>query len=117
MVGHAADIASACDSVFRHAAAFADVACAPLERPMSRPVATPRNPHWAQIDEFSFVTGMRLLFWLCRIAGRWPVRLILYPVLLWYFFSKPAARLASRDYLQRMAESGAAGKLSVLRHF
>lgn len=89
---------------------------------MSRPVATPRNPHWAHIDEFSFVAGMRLLFWLCRIAGRWPVRLILYPILLWYFFSKPAARLASRDYLQRVAERStglnfAAGKLSVLRHF
>jgi len=41
---------------------------------MSRPVATPRNPHWAQIDEFSFVAGMRLLFWLCRVAGRWRPR-------------------------------------------
>ena len=33
---------------------------------MSQPVTTPRGQHWAQINEFSFVAGMRLLFWLCR---------------------------------------------------
>ena len=47
---------------------------------MSQPVTTPRGQHWAQINEFSFVAGMRLLFWLCRLVGRWPFRLILYPV-------------------------------------
>jgi len=83
---------------------------------MSRPAA-PRALHWAELDEFSFVAGMRLLFWLCRIAGRWPVRLVLYPILLWYFFSQPAARLASRDYLERVARSGSGKKLGVLRHF
>jgi len=83
---------------------------------MSRPLA-PRALHWAELDEFSFVAGMRLLFWLCRIAGRWPVRLILYPILLWYFFSRPAARLASRDYLERVKSAGDGEKLGVLRHF
>ncbi len=73
---------------------------------MNRPVATPRSQHWAQINEFSFVAGMRLLFWLCRMVGRWPVRLILYPVSLWYFLTKPAARTASSDYLQRLAAHG-----------
>jgi len=79
---------------------------------MSRPLA-PRILHWAELDEFSFVAGMRLLLWLCRIVGRWPVRLILDPVLLWYFFSQPTARLASRDYLKRVGGE----KLGVLRHF
>ena len=40
--------------------------------------------HWAALNEFSFVSGMRLLFWICRWFGRWPFRLVLYPVLLWY---------------------------------
>lgn len=89
---------------------------------MNQPVATPRSQHWAQINEFSFVAGMRLLFWLCRIVGRWPVRLVLYPVLLWYCVSKPAARAASSDYLRRMAAHGDGfdvdlGKLTVFRHF
>ena len=71
---------------------------------MSRQVA-PRIFHWAELDEFSFVAGIRLLLWLCRVAGRWPVRLILHPILLWYFVSQPAARLASRDYLERLSGS------------
>ena len=83
---------------------------------MSRPLER-RALHWAELDEFSFVAGMRLLYWLCRIAGRWPVRLILYPVLLWYFFSQPAARLASRDYLERVRPADDGEKLGALRHF
>lgn len=58
--------------------------------------------HWASINEVSFVAGMRLLFWICRVFGRWPFRLVLYPVLLWYVASKPAARRASADYLMRV---------------
>ena len=60
------------------------------------------NRHWAQINESSFVFGMRLLFWLYRIGGRWPFRLVLYPVLVWYVLIKPAARYASRTYLTRV---------------
>ena len=78
--------------------------------------------HWAQIDEASFVGGMRLLFLLGRVLGRWPFRVVLYPVLLWYAIAKPWARAASRDFLRRMAkldgmidiDTGVAG---VLRHF
>ena len=89
---------------------------------MTQTMATPRSQHWAQINEFSFVAGMRLLYWLCRLFGRQPVRWILYPVLFWYLISKPAAREASRDYLRRLGADGAAGsddlgKLTVLRHF
>jgi len=81
--------------------------------------------HWAQIDEVSFVAGMRLLFWLGRVLGRWPFRVVLYPVLLWYAIAKPWARAASKDYLRRMATLGGttgdvgidAGVVGVLRHF
>lgn len=78
--------------------------------------------HWAQIDEVSFVAGMRLLFWLGRVLGRWPFRLVLYPVLLWYVLAKPWARAASKDYLRRIAEldssaGSAIGGMGVLRHF
>lgn len=75
--------------------------------------------HWASINESSFVFGMRLLFWVCRVFGRWPFRVILYPVLAWYVLVKPAARRASQTYLEHMrafalVPSGLAG---VLRHF
>ena len=78
--------------------------------------------HWAHIDEFTFIAGMRLLFWLCRVFGRWPFRAVLYPVALWYMLAKPAARAASADYLTRIAEQdGIGGRkpggFQVLRHF
>lgn len=78
--------------------------------------------HWAQLDEMGFVAGMRLLFWLARVLGRWPFRLVLCPVLLWYMIAKPWARAASRDYLRRLANFDAAGDIDagvagVLRHF
>jgi predicted LPLAT superfamily acyltransferase len=89
---------------------------------MNRPIAAGSGRHWAQINEFSFITGMRLLFWLARLFGRGPFRILLYPVLLWYLVAKPAARAASKNYLRRMAsfndtvgvESGIFG---MLRHF
>jgi predicted LPLAT superfamily acyltransferase len=82
--------------------------------------------HWAAINELGFVNGMRLLFWIGRVGGRWPFRLVLYPVLAWYWLTKPAARRASGDYLRRIKAhvgSSAAGvpmpsgALGVLRHF
>lgn len=75
--------------------------------------------HWAAINESSFVAGMRLLFWICKVFGRWPFRVVLYPVLAWYVLAKPAARRASSGYLDRMRAFAPAprGFFGVLRHF
>lgn len=82
--------------------------------------AATSSGHWAGFNEVSFVAGMRLLFWICRVFGRWPFRVVLYPVLLWYVLSKPRARRVSRAYLQSVAACGGAADaslLGVLRHF
>jgi len=71
--------------------------------------------HWAAINEASFVAGMRLLFWVCRVFGRWPFRVVLYPVLLWYVLTQPRARRASGGYLARVGAPH--GVMGVLRHF
>ncbi|MGH7812078.1 MAG: acyltransferase [Candidatus Binatia bacterium] len=89
---------------------------------MMQPAATRPVRHWAQINEFSFIAGIHLLFWLGRVFGRWPFRVVLYPILLWYVIAKPSARAASRDYLRRVAsvEVGfriVAGRFGVMRHF
>jgi predicted LPLAT superfamily acyltransferase len=76
-----------------------------------------RGRHWASINEFSFVAGMRLLFWICRVFGRWPFRLFLYPVLGWYVLTKPQPRRASQEYLRRMADYSGRAMPGVLRHF
>jgi predicted LPLAT superfamily acyltransferase len=75
--------------------------------------------HWAALNEFSFVSGMRLLFWICRWFGRWPFRLVLYPVLLWYVLTKPLPRRASLAYLQRVRHfvDIRSGMLGVIQHF
>ena len=76
-----------------------------------------RTLHWAAINEFSFVAGMRFMFWICRVFGRWPFRIVLYPVLAWYVLTKPLPRKASRDYLRRMARFSGRAQPGVMRHF
>lgn len=75
--------------------------------------------HWANINELSFVAGMRLLFWIYRVFGRWPFRCVLYPVLLWYVLTKPLPRNASLDYLQRVRRFAdvTVGMSGVRKHF
>jgi predicted LPLAT superfamily acyltransferase len=89
---------------------------------MTQPLSETRRQHWAQINEFSSLTGMRLLFLICRILGRRSFRLVLYPVLLWYMVTKPDARASSSDYLRRLAAFQGASRIrpgwvTVLRHF
>jgi predicted LPLAT superfamily acyltransferase len=83
---------------------------------MTAPVA---SRHWAAINEVGFVAGMRLLFWVCRVFGRWPFRILLYPVLAWYVATNPRARQASKAYLARVGKYAAApaNLAGVLRHF
>jgi predicted LPLAT superfamily acyltransferase len=76
---------------------------------------TPR--HWAAINEVSFVAGMRLLFWVCRTFGRWPFRVLLYPVLCWFLLVNGRARRVSADYLRRVRAYTPVPRLGVLRHF
>ena len=73
--------------------------------------------HWASIDEVSFVAGMRFLFWICRVFGRWPFRIALYPVLGWYLLTQGRARRASRDYLRRVRAHTGKPVGGVLAHF
>jgi predicted LPLAT superfamily acyltransferase len=86
---------------------------------MAGRVSAATGRHWAAINESSFVAGMRLLFWICRVFGRWPFRIVLYPVLAWYVMVKPAARRASSTYLDHVRAFAPApsGWLGVLRHF
>ena len=86
---------------------------------MSRRNNPQQQAHWSGMNEFSCVMGIRCLFWLCRMFGRWPFRIALYPVVLWYVVFTPVARRASLAYLQRIAsltvvQGGYAG---VIQHF
>ena len=93
-----------------------------MEPALTQTLSTPRSAHWARLDEFSFLAGMRLLVWLYRMLGRWPFRVVLYPVVFWYMMTKSVARAASRRYLARVAafrghSHSKPGGICVLRHF
>jgi predicted LPLAT superfamily acyltransferase len=87
-----------------------------MEQGMTMPTTAADRRHWAQINEAGFVAGMRFLFWVCRVFGRWPFRMVLYPVLAWFMLSQPGARAASADYLRRVGYIDA-GWSAVIRHF
>lgn len=60
--------------------------------------------HWTQVRESGFVWGMRFLFAVDRLFGRYMFRVVLYPVLTFYFLQNHIARNASLDYLKRLAQ-------------
>ncbi len=61
--------------------------------------------HWAGIGESTFVFGIRFLVGVHRWFGRVPFRLCLYPVIFWYWATRPLARRSSAEYLERMQSS------------
>ncbi|MFZ5525809.1 MAG: acyltransferase [Pseudomonadota bacterium] len=71
----------------------------------------PSAPHWASLNENTFVAGIKLLFWIYRVLGRTPFRLCLYPVVAYYWATKPLARQSSLEYLQRLHTHQRAQKL------
>lgn len=90
---------------------------------MTAPAAISRPPrHWAQIGESTFIGGIRLLGWVHRLLGRLPFRVCVYPVVFYYWATRPLARHASLDYLRRMQSAHAnfdrqPGVPDSLRHF
>lgn len=70
-----------------------------------KPAESAAPTHWAQIGESTFVAGMWLLFQVHRVLGRWPFLLCLYPVVTYYWLSRPVARRSSLEYLRRMQDA------------
>lgn len=58
--------------------------------------------HWAALEENSLLWGIRILVWVYRQFGRWVFRLILRPVVSYYFLAGRTAREASREYLRHL---------------
>lgn len=72
-------------------------------------MSTPQAPrHWSAIGETTSVWGIWCLYALYRVCGRGLFRLVLYPVVAYYWLANPLARHASLDYLRRVQEQGGA---------
>lgn len=61
--------------------------------------------HWANIREVTPATGIKLLFLVHRLFGKWPFRVFVYPALLFYILRHPLARRSSQEYLTRVFRS------------
>lgn len=61
-----------------------------------------RATHWANVGEAGFAFGSWILYFIERLFGRWPFRIALAPVLLFYVARHELARTASRDYFRRL---------------
>ena len=66
---------------------------------MSGPV---RSTHWASVAEGGFAFGLWLLYFIHRFFGRWPFRVALAPVVLFYVAKHRLARAASREYFLKL---------------
>lgn len=65
--------------------------------------AAPSSPcHWATIAESTFVFGMWMLYHVYRLLGRWPFRVCLTPVVLYYWLTSRVARASSLEYLRHL---------------
>ena len=58
--------------------------------------------HWAAMGESTFVAGVWLLYAVHRLAGRWGFRLLVAPVVLLHWVTRPTLRTASLQYLRRL---------------
>lgn len=60
--------------------------------------------HWSRAAERGSYLGILILHWAYRLFGRGAVRLMLHPVVGYFFLTGGAARRASRQYLRRLFE-------------
>jgi predicted LPLAT superfamily acyltransferase len=82
-----------------------------------------RKGHWSRLEERGAIVGMKILFVGYRLFGRGVLRVMLFPVITYYFLTSATARRASRKYLDRVQatreriEGKPAKRLSGFRHF
>jgi predicted LPLAT superfamily acyltransferase len=66
--------------------------------------------HWSKFVERGSVAGLRALFACYRLLGERAARLMLYPVVGYFFLTGKAARTASHDFLRRVGKMRADGR-------
>lgn len=80
---------------------------------------TKTNSHWAKSGEAGSILGMKILILIYRLFGRWGFRLILLPVMIYFYLFRTEARQASKQFLKRVASmtSAQAKPKSSFQHF
>lgn len=73
-----------------------------------------RTTHWGNVAEAGFAFGTWFMYFVDRFLGRWPFRVLLAPVLVFYVLRHKLARRSSQEYLGRLGI--AAGFGTTYRH-
>lgn len=82
-----------------------------------------RRGHWSRLEERGAVLGMKILFAGYKLFGRVVFRIMLFPVMCYFYLTSTSARRASRNFLDRVEATRAriGGKpsphLNGFRHF
>lgn len=79
-----------------------------------------QTKHWSKIGETGTLLGMKLLLLTYRLFGRRGFRILLFPVMSYYYLTQKKARHASAQYLAKLSQTLAPenqAKLSSFRHF
>jgi len=79
-----------------------------------------KSAHWSGVDEAGTVFGMKVMLWVYRALGMRGFRILLYPVMLYFFCVRKEARKASREYLLKISphlNMPISNTLSPFKHF
>jgi predicted LPLAT superfamily acyltransferase len=82
-----------------------------------------RENHWSALEERGATMGMRILFAAYKFLGRGVFRIMLIPVMTYFYLTSRTARRASREYLDRVevtlgkTTGKPARRLNSFRHF
>jgi len=78
------------------------------------------EPHWSKVAESGTLLGMKILLLVYRVFGRWGFRVLLFPVMSYFYLFRKEARFSSQQYLQqllpRLSHEQRTG-VSSFRHF
>lgn len=77
-------------------------ASAPDSAPDRAPASAPGDTGWLTRGERGALLGIRLVFWMARVLGRWPTRQFVRLLALYYATFDAAAARASHDWLTRV---------------
>ncbi|GAA6154076.1 hypothetical protein [Pseudoteredinibacter isoporae] len=78
------------------------------------------NQHWSELKEAGALSGIRFMFFVYKYFGRLPFKLVLYPVILYFYARRHEARAASLEYLEQLNKQHAAlepSKWLSFKHF
>ncbi len=82
-----------------------------------------RRGHWSRLEERGAVLGMKMIFGAYKLFGRTVFRIVLFPVMSYFYLTSTSSRRASRQYLDRVeatiekVEGRRPKRLNSFRHF